>query len=111
MKWLLDANLSYRLVRQLAQLPVEIVHVSRSGLPAAASDEAIWALARQHQAVIITNDEDFYRLAGVLGFPPKVVMLRTGNQSTQFIAQLLSQHVAIIAELNASAELGVLELF
>jgi predicted nuclease of predicted toxin-antitoxin system len=47
MKWLLDANLSYRLVRRLAQLSIEIVHVSRSALPNAASDEERWKLARQ----------------------------------------------------------------
>jgi hypothetical protein len=38
-------------------------------------------------------------------------MLRTGNQSTQFIAQLLFEHAAMIAELDASSELGVLALF
>ena len=62
-------------------------------------------------AIIITSDKDFYRLAGVFGFPPTVVMLRTGNQSTQFIAQLLIQRATTIAELEASGELGVLEPF
>ena len=111
MKWVLDANLSYRLVRQLVELPVEVLHVSRSGLRTAAEDEEIWAWAAQQQAIIVSNDEDFYRLASVFGFPPKVVLLRTGNQSTRFIAQLLIQHFTLIEQLEASAELGLLELF
>ena len=45
------------------------------------------------------------------GFPPKVVLLRTGNQSTKFIAELLTQHVDDILSLLNSDELGVLELY
>jgi predicted nuclease of predicted toxin-antitoxin system len=110
-KWLLDANLSYRLVRLLAHLPVEVLHVSRSGLLPAAEDEEIWSWAREHNAVIITNDEDFYRLAGMFGFPPNIVLLRTGNQSTRFIASLLEHHMEDINALYTSDELGVLELY
>ncbi|WP_310394381.1 DUF5615 family PIN-like protein [Hymenobacter sp.] len=79
MKWLLDANLSYRLVKQLAALPVEALYVSRTGLPVPADDRHIWDWAKAHEHIVITNDEGFYRFAGALGFPPKVVMLRTGN--------------------------------
>lgn len=79
MKWLLDANLSYRMVRQLAELPVEARHVTRTGLPTPADDRDIWEWARHNGWLIITNDDDFYRFAGAYGFPPKVVMLRTGN--------------------------------
>ena len=111
MKWLLDANVSYRLVKQLAALPVAVLHVNRTGLPVPADDREIWEWARINGHIVITNDEDFYRFAGVLGFPPKVVMLRTGNQSTRFMATLLTQHLDDIRQLDSSAENGVLELF
>ncbi|WP_019946259.1 DUF5615 family PIN-like protein [Hymenobacter aerophilus] len=111
MKWLLDANLSYRLVRQLADVPAEVVHVSRCGLSAPASDEEIWAWTRANAALIVTNDEDFYRLAAVHGHPPKVVLLRTGNQATSFIAQLLTKHLEEITALLTSDDIGVLELY
>lgn len=111
MKWLLDANLSYRLVRQLADLSIVVVHVSRTGLPVPADDREIWHWARVNGHIVITNDEDFYRFAGVLGFPPKVVMLRTGNQSTRFMAALLAHHLDDIRQLDSSLENGVLELF
>lgn len=111
MHWLLDANLSYRLVRLLAALPVSVRHVSRTGLSVPADDRAIWSWAKVNNAIVITNNEDFYRFAGVLGFPPKVVMLRTGNQSTRFLAALLTQHVSTIQKLADASQQGVLELF
>ena len=111
MEWLLDANLSYRLVKQLAGLPATLRHISRTGLPVLADDRLIWEWAKAHNFLVITNDEDFYRFAGVWGFPPKVVLLRTGNQSTRFLAALLTKHFADIERLADSPEEGVLELF
>ncbi|MBU6120017.1 DUF5615 family PIN-like protein [Hymenobacter siberiensis] len=111
MKWLLDANLSYWLVKQLADLPITVIHVSRTGLPVPADDLGIGDWARINGHIVITNDEDFYRFAGVLGFPPKVVMLRTGNQSTHFMAALLAHHLDNISQLYSSLENDVLELF
>jgi predicted nuclease of predicted toxin-antitoxin system len=61
--------------------------------------------------LVITNDEDFYRFAGVWGFPPKVLMLRTGNQSTRFLGELLRKHFTDIQALVDSPESGVLELY
>ena len=110
MKWLLDANLSYRLVRQLATVAT-VIHVSRCGLTVPASDEEIWEWAKKNEALIITNDEEFYRLAAVYPFPPKVVLLRTGNQSTSFVAQLLIKQVDTIKALIDSDDVGILELY
>ena len=111
MNWLLAANLSYRLVRQLAELPVQVRHVSKSGLPNPADDRDIWDWAKKHHHLVITNDDDFYRFAGVLGFPPKIVMLRIGNQSTRSLAALLKNHLSTIQQLVDSPTDGVLELY
>lgn len=111
MHWLLDANLPYRLVKQLEDVVVEVTHVSRTGLPVPATDRQIWEWARQRNAVVVTNDEDFHRLAAVFGFPPNVVLLRMGNQSNLALANILKRHLRDIEELVASDEQGLLELF
>lgn len=111
MDWLLDANISYRLVRQLAALPLVVRHISRTGRPVPADDRDIWNWALANDFLIITNDDDFYRFAGALGFPPKVVMLRTGNQSTRFLVKLLERHLNDIQQLYDAADVGVLELY
>lgn len=79
MKLLLDANLSWRLVERLKPQFADCVHVDRTGLAVPAKDLEIWIYALQHDFIIVTNDDDFLDLARVKGFPPKVVLLRTGN--------------------------------
>lgn len=77
-----------------------------------ADDSAIWEWAKRNEYIlIVTNDEDFKHLVERLGFPPKIVLLRTGNQSTQFVARVLEQHRADLHELFASDEVGILEVF
>lgn len=112
MKILLDANLSYRLVKKLSGTYPDCLHVARTGLPIPAEDIDIWNWAKQHgYLLIITNDEDFKHLVDRLGFPPKVVLLRLGNQSTEFVWRVLQNHFEDLLELDSSLEMGVLEIF
>ena len=112
MKILLDANLSYRLVKKFSRTYPDCLHVTRTGLPTPAEDVDIWNWAKQNQFIlVVTNDEDFKHLVERFGFPPKIVLLRTGNQSTQFIARVLEEHLEDLLELAASSEMGILEIF
>ena len=47
------------------------------------------------------------------GFPPKIILLKTGNQSTRYIASILIKHKAEISQFITSteSEYGVLEIF
>jgi predicted nuclease of predicted toxin-antitoxin system len=60
--------------------------------------------------LIVTNDEDFIYLSTFKGFPPKVLLLRTGNQSRKFIEQILINMKNQIQIFVESSEYGVLEL-
>nr|WP_199879914.1 DUF5615 family PIN-like protein [Arundinibacter roseus] len=59
MKLLFDDNISYRIVKKLAEIFPGCLHVSRTNLPVPASDRGIWEYARQNSYLIITFDEDF----------------------------------------------------
>ncbi len=111
MKLLLDANLSWRLARLLKSEFEEITHTVDCGFKEDAPDIDIWNYARKNGFTIITNDEDFYRLALSMGFPPKIVLLRMGNQSTKYLAQILTGHKIEIAEFLPHEEYGVLDIF
>lgn len=111
MQILLDANLSYRLVKKLAGIFPDCLHVTRTGLPIPAEDIAIWQWARATSRIIITNDDDYYNLANTYGFPPKVVLLRMGNQSSASVLETLQKHLDDLQKLNESNEYGMLELF
>ena len=111
MKLLLDANVLWRLTAHLQPYFKACFHVDFIGLPNPAKDIEIWNFALLNDFIIITNDEDFLNLSSTKGFPPKVVLLKTGNQSNQYIESLLIKHKASIELLHQSVENGVLELF
>lgn len=111
MKILLDANLSWRLVISLNATFPNILHVERTGLPIPANDTSIWDWAKINGYIIITNDEDFLNLSIQKGFPPKVVLLRLGNQSTENITRVLIRYEAEIDLLDQDPNSGFLEIY
>ena len=79
MKLLLDENLSRRLVPFLQTAYPGSSQVALEGLERA-SDRAIWQYAQDHGFVIVTKDADYYDLSLLLGAPPFVIWLQTGNR-------------------------------
>lgn len=110
MKLLLDANLSWRLTKTLNAHFGECLHVDSIGLSVPATDREIWQYALDNDLIIVTNDNDYLNLANTNGFPPKVVLLRTGNQSNSFLEQLLIKQLPEIELLSQSSEYGFLEI-
>jgi predicted nuclease of predicted toxin-antitoxin system len=107
---LLDANLSWRSVAVLRRHFADCAHVDNIGLRIPAKDAEIWEYARCHGMMIVTNDEDFFDLSSFRGFPPQIIMLRTGNQSRQHAEQVLIGLKTRIEAFAASTECGVLEI-
>lgn len=110
MELLLDANLSWRLTKKLQSYFEACYHVDNIGLSVPAADIEIWNYALTNDLIIVTNDDDFLNLANTKGFPPKVVLLKTGNQSNAYLEQLLIKHKEEIVGLYRSTEYGFLEI-
>ena len=89
---------------------MEISALKTGGLAVPANDIEIWDYALINNLIIVTNDDDFLNLATDNGFPPKVVLLRTGNQSNNYLLELLINKDEIKA-LFLSNEYGFLEIF
>jgi predicted nuclease of predicted toxin-antitoxin system len=111
MKLLLDANISWRLALLLMPHFEECIHIDKTGLEIPAKDIAIWVYAKREGFIIVTNDDDFLNLSNLKGFPPKIVLLRTGNQSNSYLLELLIRHKDSINSFIFSEEIGVLEIF
>lgn len=111
MKLILDANLSWRLIERLKPYFEDCFHVDHVGLITPATDISIWNYALKNNLVIITNDEDFINLINMKGFPPKIVLLKTGNQSNNYIFELLIKHIQVINDFQLSGDIGLLEIF
>ena len=112
MKLLLDANVSWKLVANLKEHFVECVHVDDiPELEFPAKDAQIWQYAKDKGYTIITRDNDFNDLISMKGFPPKIVLLRTGNCSRNFTGELLIRSKLAIQDLLKSEKHGLLEIF
>ena len=110
MKLLLDANISWRLVAILKEHFNECYHVDNIELEVPAKDSEIWEYAQQNRCVIVTHDDDFGNLIAVKGFPPKVILLRMGNNKTMAIAELLIKSKVAIEDFCKNEEYGLLEI-
>jgi predicted nuclease of predicted toxin-antitoxin system len=78
MKVLLDANLSYRLVKKLSDIFLNAFMFHEQG----------------------------YQFP-----PPKVVLLRTGNKTTQEVADLLRYHANELTSFASSQDTDLLEIY
>ncbi len=88
MKLLLDENLSRRLVPFLQHDYPGSNQVLLLGMESA-SDKEVWQRAKQDGYVIVTRDADFQELSLVWGHPPKVIRLKTLNQSRAATLKIL----------------------
>lgn len=111
MKLLLDANISWRLTALLKNHFEDCIHIDHSSLATPASDNEIWNFASVNGLIIVTNDEDFLNLVNIKGFPPKVILLRTGNQTNSYLSDILIRHKEDIHQLCLSPEIGLLEIY
>ena len=110
MKFLVDQNISFRLVKKIDTLFPSSIPVGRIGLDRNV-DTSIWDYAREHNYTILTKDDDFCDLALLRGHPPKVIWIRSGNCRVEVIEQSLRKNnIAIIDFLKHSSH-AVMEIF
>ena len=110
MKLLFDQNISFRIVNLINEYFPGSAQVRNLGLHGA-TDLKIWEFARINNFVIITYDADFYDFSNLLGHPPKIIWLRTGNKKTSEIATLLIQKVDIISSFLYDQGISCLEVY
>jgi predicted nuclease of predicted toxin-antitoxin system len=111
MKVLLDANLSWRIRENLKIWFKDCIHVDNCALNVPSSDLEIWNYAKENQRTSFTNDLDFINLVNLHGFLPKCVILRTGNQLTLFLTNLIIARVNDIMDFYLSEKEGILEIY
>lgn len=109
MRILFDNNLSHKLPVLLQEIFPECAHLRDFNL-SRSKDQFIWEFAKENQFVIVSKDVDFQQRALLLGFPPKVIWLRVGNQSTNNIKNLLIFHATDVKMFFQSCEQSLLIL-
>ena len=109
MRLLLDQNLSFKLVRSLADVYPDSAHVRDLGF-LEADDADIWRYAAEHGLVIVSKDSDFHQMSLLYGHPPKTVWLRVGNAPSSAVAGLLREHQTTMRSFYSDPEAALLAL-
>ena len=109
MKLLVDQNLSPELVNLLGDLFPDSLHVFHI-LLGEAEDAEIWSYTRDNDYVFVTKDTDYRDLSRQRGFPPKVILILSGNGPTQQIADLLRDNFDLIQRFETDRTTGIIEM-
>jgi predicted nuclease of predicted toxin-antitoxin system len=109
LKLLFDQNLSWRLVRRVADVFPDSAHVRDFGLQRA-PDDPVWERAAADGFVLVSKDDDFLPRSLLRGPPPKVVWVRLGNCSTGDVEALLRARFADIEAFVADEREAILVL-
>lgn len=110
MKLLFDANLSPKLVKQLADLFPASQHLFDLPLARDAADSLIWSYAKDNGFDIVTADGgDYPPMAKRFGPPPKVILLESWRYPTRIAEELIRGNAILVAEF-AKSDQGLLVL-
>ncbi len=109
MKLLFDQNISHRLIPKIKDILPESIQIRQLGLENF-SDKQIWEYAKRHDFTIVSFDVDFYNFSLVWGHPPKIIWIRTTNQTTNNLDIILRKHFASFKEFQEDTELACLEI-
>ncbi len=109
MKLLFDQNISHRSLNCIQDILPESKQVRELGLENS-SDKKIWEFAKENNYIIVTFDADFYDFSLVWGHPPKIIWIRTHNQTTKNIEKLLRNYLSTLQDFLKDNQLACLEI-
>jgi predicted nuclease of predicted toxin-antitoxin system len=109
MKLLFDQNISHRLVAKIKDILPESRQIRDLGLENS-TDKQIWEFAKDFDFIIVTFDGDFYDFSLVWGHPPKIIWMRTFNQTTKNVETILRNYFTTIQDFKNDIQLACLEI-
>ena len=96
MKFLIDAQLPYRLRSWLSDHGYDAVHTLDLPAQNQSSDQEITRLADLETRVVVTKDSDFLKLHVLQGKPARLLLITTGNIINEELLRLFEQNLASI---------------
>jgi predicted nuclease of predicted toxin-antitoxin system len=109
MKLLFDQNISHRILNHIQDILPEAKQVRDLDLENN-SDKQIWEYAKKSAYIIVTFDGDFYDFSLVWGHPPKIIWIRTYNQTTKNVEKILRKYIDKMQDFQNDNDLACLEI-
>ncbi len=102
MKFLVDAQLPYRLKAWLLAKGFDAIHTSDLPAQNLSADLDIVRIADAEDRIVISKDSDFFKLHILQKKPARLLMITTGNIINQQLLLLFEQNLKTILELFKS---------
>ena len=102
MKFLVDANLPYKLALSLINNGYDAIHTDNLPNKEQTSDYEIFEKAYLEDRIIITKDTDFLNSFIIHKKPKKLLLITTGNISIKYLAKLFENYFEAIVDLFGS---------
>ena len=109
MNLLFDQNISFKVCKKIQTIFPNAKHLSDLQIQNY-KDIDIWNYAKVNNYSIVTFDSDFIDISTLYGFPPKIIWLKTGNTSTDNLAEKIRLNHATIIEFLDDKEIAFLEI-
>jgi len=110
MKLLFDENLSRRVVPFIQEAFPDSTQIALLGMENT-PDKDIWLFARDNAYVIVTKNSDFYEMSLLYGQPPKIIWLKTGNQTKAAMIRALTDNSADIQRMLMAEDKACVEIY
>ena len=99
MKFLIDANLSFKLARVLKTKGFDILHTDDLPNKERTTDNELRKLSVEEDYIVITKDSDFLDSHLIQGIPSKLLMVTTGTIPNKDLLSLFDKYFEIIVQL------------
>jgi predicted nuclease of predicted toxin-antitoxin system len=108
MKFLVDAQLPWRLARFLRQAGHDVVHTSDLPDGNRTPDRQVAELADSQGRVVVTKDRDFRDSHLLMKSPRRLLVVKTGNITNDALLALFQAHLDAIIEVLGDADFAEL---
>ena len=99
MKFLVDANLPFRLALNLRNKGFDVLHTDNLPNKEETSDKEIRDLSVEQDRIVISKDSDFLDSHLIVGIPKKFLYISTGNIINRDLILLVEQNLPQIIQL------------
>lgn len=105
MKFIVDAQLPFKLSRLLTERGHDAIHTADLPNKEKTSDNEIREIARQEERIVITKDVDFLNSFYLQNHPKRLLIVTTGNIKNNELFELVLNNMKRIEELFTQCNL------
>ncbi len=105
MKFIIDAQLPFRLSKLLKERGHDVIHTDNLPDKEKTTDKEIRKIARQEDRIVITKDTDFLNSFYLNKNPKRLLIVTTGNINNKNLFNILSNNLNRIEELFNECDL------